>query len=45
MPPGGTPRTTPRPGFPAPAGVPYDATRQVPELSKQIHYHANHALF
>jgi len=29
VPPGGTARTTTRPGFPAPAAVPYDATRLV----------------
>ncbi|KAL1514168.1 hypothetical protein ABEB36_003472 [Hypothenemus hampei] len=37
VPPGGAPRTSSRSGFPAPAGVPYDATRlRVENMERQL---------
>ncbi|XP_066150619.1 coiled-coil domain-containing protein CG32809 isoform X12 [Euwallacea fornicatus] len=37
VPPGNASRTTPRPGFPAPTGVPYDATRlRVENMERQL---------
>ncbi|XP_066260130.1 coiled-coil domain-containing protein CG32809 isoform X12 [Euwallacea similis] len=37
VPPSNAPRTTPRPGFPAPTGVPYDATRlRVENMERQL---------